>query len=112
MHRNGFPRTGIERAGGGCINEAWALAGGGQRFFVKRAPASASQMFEAQFEGLIELAQAGAVRVPRPVCCGVDAEHAWLVLEHLDLRGGQARRWAQLGTGLAAQHRRLATRFG
>jgi fructosamine-3-kinase len=107
-----FRVQGAEPAAGGCINEAWVLAGGNRRFFVKRAPASRSEMFEAEFEGLIELAQAGAVRVPRPICTGADTKGAWLVLGYLDLRGGRARRWAKLGTGLAAQHRRLATQFG
>jgi fructosamine-3-kinase len=101
-----------EPASGGCINEAWVLSGGGQRFFVKRAPLTAAETFEAEFEGLVELAQAGAVRVPQPVCSGADARHAWLVLEYLDLRGGREGRWARLGIGLAAQHRSVATQFG
>ncbi|MGH8629279.1 MAG: fructosamine kinase family protein, partial [Burkholderiales bacterium] len=76
--------------------------------------ASAAQldMFEAEFAGLGDLAHAGAVRVPQPICAGRDAGRAWLVLEYLDLRAGGDGGWRRLGAALASQHRRLAARFG
>jgi fructosamine-3-kinase len=101
-----------ERATGGCINEAWVLSGGGRRYFVKLAVDSESDFFEAESDGLLEMAQAGAVRVPLPVCLGHNAGRAWLVLEYLDLRAGSDREWRQLGASLAVQHRRLAPAFG
>jgi fructosamine-3-kinase len=99
-------------ASGGCINDAWVLADATRCFFVKLAATAESDMFQAEFKGLIELAQASAVRVPQPICAGADAARAWLVLEYLDLRAGGDRRWRQLGTGLADQHRRFAGEFG
>lgn len=102
----------VQRACGGCINEAWVLSGGERRFFVKLAAAAQLDMFEAELAGLVELTRAGAVRVPRPICAGRDALRAWLVLEHLDLRPASRHGWAQLGAGLASQHRHHATQFG
>jgi fructosamine-3-kinase len=101
-----------EPAAGGCINEAWVLSDGERRFFVKLAAAGQLGMFEAELAGLGELAQAGAVRVPRPICAGRDAQRAWLVIEHLDLSAASRRGWALLGAGLATQHRRLGAKFG
>lgn len=96
--------------GGGCINQAWRIAGDGRQFFVKLNSASLYEMFAAEAEGLEEIARSASVRVPLPVCLGIDADTAWLVLEHLDLggRGGEA----ELGRQLAAMHRTESEHFG
>lgn len=97
--------------GGGDINQAELLVGrDGRRFFVKLNRAERLAMFEAEAEGLAELAGAGAIRVPEPVCSGVDGGRAYLVLEYLDLDGrGEA---AELGRRLAALHRASQAAFG
>jgi fructosamine-3-kinase len=97
--------------GGGDINEAERLDGrDGRRFFVKRNRAERLAMFEAEADGLAELARAGAIRVPQPVCAGVEGGRAWLVLEYLELDGrGEA---AELGRRLADLHRTTAEGFG
>lgn len=106
----------IERqseVGGGCINRAWVVEGGGGRWFVKLNDAAGLPMFEAEMDGLAALAETGAVRVPRPLCCGTAEGRSWLVMEHLPLRPlaepGEA---AALGRALAELHRRAGARFG
>ncbi|NOZ10036.1 MAG: fructosamine kinase family protein [Gammaproteobacteria bacterium] len=98
--------------GGGCINSATVLEGGDRRFFVKLNDASMLDMFAAESEGLNELARAGALRVPEPVCSGVDADSAYLVMEYLQLGSGGRHTLEKLGSGLAAMHRVTSARFG
>jgi fructosamine-3-kinase len=97
-------------AGGGCINDTWVIAGAGERFFVKLNASDRLDMFDAERDALEELAHSDGPRVPRPIACGADAEHAWLVLEYVEL-GGRAD-WKALGRRLAAQHRCTAPAFG
>jgi fructosamine-3-kinase len=40
--------------------------------FVKTGPVSALDMFEAEVEGLRELALASAIRVPAVIDCGIE----------------------------------------
>lgn len=98
--------------GGGCINAAYVIEDGSRRFFVKTNDANQAPMFETEALGLNELAAAGAIRVPRPVCFGVDAGHAYLVLEHIELGSGSGRGAQRMGEQLAALHRVTAPRFG
>ncbi|MEM9481147.1 MAG: fructosamine kinase family protein [Verrucomicrobiota bacterium] len=91
--------------GGGCINETFVLeeVDGEERFFVKRNSVSKMEMFEAEAEGMVELASAEAIRIPRPVCRGTSGDQAFLVLEYLELkRGGDEER---MGMELADLHR-------
>lgn len=95
---------------GGDISEAFKIGDRSRTFFVKVQPAARLAMFEVEAAGLAELAVAQAVRVPQPVCHGVAAGRAYLVLEYLQLAsGGDA---AQLGRLLAQQHRISAPQFG
>ncbi|MBI4936690.1 MAG: fructosamine kinase family protein [Nitrosomonadales bacterium] len=97
--------------GGGCINRAFRLEGtDGARYFVKLNDKHKLPMFEAEAAGLAAIAATRTVRVPQPVVCGLSGEHAFLVLEFLDLNGsGNAR---LLGEQLAALHRCTSTQFG
>ncbi len=106
--------TGAEPApvGGGCINRAYRLEGGGRRFFVKLNDADRLEMFEAEAAGLAELAAAGAVRVPRPICLGAESGQSFLVLEYLELHGDGAAAEERLGRELAALHRVTRPRYG
>ena len=95
---------------GGDISQAFKLCDGARCFFVKGQAANRLALFEAEAEGLAELAAANALRVPRALCHGVAAGHAYLVLEHMTLQAhGDA---AQLGRLLAQQHRVSAPQFG
>jgi fructosamine-3-kinase len=98
--------------GGGCINSGYRVCGAGRSYFVKRNGAQRAAMFEAELEGLAAIAATGTLRVPRPLCVGRDADHSWLVLEHLELARADSSAMAALGERLAALHRCSAARFG
>ncbi len=99
-------------AGGGCINAAYIAEGDGQRWFVKTNAAARLAMFEAEADGLRELAQSRAIRVPQPVCAGVAGELAFLVLEYIEFGPTGAQAETRLGEQLAALHRVSAAQFG
>ena len=96
---------------GGCINQAWRIESRDDvRYFVKLNDAHKLSMLEAESAGLTAIAATHTVHVPRPITCGISGEHAFLVLEYLDLNGnGNAR---LLGEQLAALHRTQALQFG
>jgi fructosamine-3-kinase len=60
----------VRSAAGGCINQAYCVSKGEDeslRVFVKVNHASALSMFEAEAEGLSEIAGSGAIRVPQAI---------------------------------------------
>jgi fructosamine-3-kinase len=67
-------------------------------------------MFEAERDGLLELAAAGEICVPQPLLAGIADGQAYIVMEGLAL-GGQGSP-SQLGQELAALHRHTHERFG
>lgn len=101
-----------QASGGGDINAAWTVEGGGRRYFVKTNSAARLAMFEAESEGLRELASAAAIRVPQPMCCGSAAGNAFLVLEHIAFGSGGRGGAQRLGEQLAALHLTTAPHFG
>ncbi len=106
----GFQITACRPVGGGCINLAYVIEGGGRRYFVKTNRAGLADMFGAEARGLAELESARALRVPHPVATGKSGDASFLVLEHLQLGGSG--NWAELGVRLALQHRKTADAFG
>jgi len=98
--------------GGGCINSAYRLEGETQAYFVKLNRQELLPMFEAEAEGLREIAASRTVRAPLPVCCGVACGRAWLVLENLSLRAGRGACDRMLGQRLAAMHKISQPFFG
>ena len=108
----------IRTVSGGCINNAVIIGDRNTSYFVKLNSATRAEMFEAEADGLRDLANAQALRVPEPLCFGKDDEYSWLVLENLALEnsGESAAKsnpdWDQLGRGLALIHRRQHERYG
>jgi len=98
--------------GGGCINAAFAVSDGAQRYFVKTHDAAHAAMFAAEARGLALLAAANAIRIPQPVCHGTDAHSSWLVLEHVEFGSRTPAGEHALGHALAALHRHTAREFG
>ncbi len=98
--------------GGGCINSTYSVEDGALRFFVKVNRVSGLAMFEAEADGLREIAGAGVIRVPHPVCAGVAEDSAFLVLEVIDFSSGRRGRAEDLGRRLADMHRASATQYG
>lgn len=99
-------------AGGGCINDCYIVRGRGRAYFLKLNAADRLSMFEAEAQGLEEIARSNTVRVPRPVCHGAGDGRSWLVLEHIDLGRDKGRGMEELGRRLAAMHRVTAAHFG
>ncbi|MBK1619656.1 fructosamine kinase family protein [Lamprobacter modestohalophilus] len=97
--------------GGGCINQAVVLGEGAQRVFVKLNRADRLAMFEAEAAGLAEMAATKSIRVPEPLCAGVDRDQAFLALEYIKLGGGRGDAIAA-GRQLAEMHRTTRQRFG
>ena len=111
-----FEAISAQAVSGGCIHTALEITGktprGEARFFAKLNDREHAPMFAAEAEGLETLSNARAVSVPKVVCHGKDADHAWLVLEWLDLAPLAPESAARLGEALAAQHRVEQARFG
>jgi len=90
---------------GGDINQAHRLEGRcGRQFFLKLNRAEKLDMFIAETEGLLELVQTKAIRVPIPVCHGQAGQHAYLVLEYIEFASGDTSAARQLGQQLAQLH--------
>jgi fructosamine-3-kinase len=105
-----FSPSAPRRVGGGCINRAVVLADERRRFFVKLNEPSLLPMFEAEADGLAEMAATGAIRVPRPLATGTTEAHAYLVMEHIGFGPGGDQSLA--GRRLATMHRTCRERFG
>lgn len=101
-----------ESVRGGCINTAYRLQGTDQHYFVKFNKADCFAMFESEVEGLLELAASNTVRVPHPVCWGVIANQAYLVLKYLDLQPVDENAMVLLGQQLAYLHKTINPTFG
>ncbi|MCW9023208.1 MAG: fructosamine kinase family protein [Gammaproteobacteria bacterium] len=97
--------------GGGCINTAQRLqAQDGRHYFVKLNTQSKLSMFEAEAEGLHELAQSNTIKVPVPVCTGIADNQAYIVMEDLQLGGnGSMETFAEQ---LAQMHQCTRKQFG
>lgn len=90
--------------GGGSINQAYALVDADRAYFVKLNLAERMAMFEAEAMGLRQIADTRTIRVPQPVCWGVEGSSSYLVLEWLDLGYGTHSSWQMMGRNLAKLH--------
>ena len=97
---------------GGGISQCYRWPAGAAQLFVKVAPGAAAAMFEAEAAGLLELARARALRVPRVLASGSTGEAAFLALEWIEAGAPDAQCERRLGEGLAALHAVQAPRFG
>lgn len=86
--------------------------GSDPKVFVKTGPASAFDMFDAEADGLRELAAANAIRVPNVIEVGVDGNEAFIKLERIDFEKASDATERLLGEQLASLHRCTADNFG
>ena len=96
--------------GGGCINETYRLDGDGGSFFAKLNRADKLEMFEAEADGLCDIAATETIHVPHPVCHGISGDQSYLVLEHIELGAGESQ--SELGRRLAKLHAVPQPHFG
>jgi fructosamine-3-kinase len=80
--------------------------------FVKTGPSSSLAMFEAEAEGLRELAAARAIRVPAVVDCGIENGAAFIAIEHLSFERATPVIEESFGAQLANLHRQTQSRHG
>ena len=97
---------------GGDINSAFRLQGDDKSYFVKLNRADRVTMFEAEFEGLQDMAGTQTLRVPAPLVCGQTAGHSFLVLEYLEFGRSDKASDRLLGRQLALMHRQAQPYFG
>lgn len=107
-----FAIDGRRPVGGGCISAAYVITGRDRRYFAKLHDIGASAMFEAEAEGLKEIAASGTLRVPRPLCWGAAENHAYLVMEYIEQGAQDATTAEVFGRQLAAMHRVARPKFG
>lgn len=105
-----FERSDRRSVGGGCINQGYCLLDGDRAYFVKLNRAAEIEMFQAEALGLEEMWETHTIRVPKPICTGVEGNSAYIVLEWLDIGGGgKSQVAAEMGRQLAQMHQK-ATR--
>ena len=80
--------------------------------FVKAGAESALDMFEAEVEGLRELALTSAIRVPAVIDCGIRDGRAFIALERLHFEPATRAAETMLGRQLATLHRHTEKRHG
>jgi len=98
--------------GGGDISSAWRVKTENNVAFLKTGPASSLDMFLAEADGLKELADAKAVRVPKVLGCVCSGKESLLALEWIDFElAAESCEW-MLGRNLARLHRHTVDRFG
>jgi fructosamine-3-kinase len=99
---------------GGDINQAYKLTFTTQTtddrrsidrtYFIKLNRADRLSMFEAESQGLTQIAQTQTIRVPSPICSGVHENDAYLVLEYWPIVSLNDRTRHELGRKLAQLH--------
>jgi protein-ribulosamine 3-kinase len=97
---------------GGSIHRSYRWRCGDTLLFVKVADHGGAAGLEAEADGLLALAAANAIRVPRVLARGTAGRSAFLALEWIDSRPAGRTAEHRLGERLAAQHRVTAARFG
>lgn len=100
------------KVSGGSISECWRYDTGKGPIFVKTGSSSNADAFAAEAAGLLALARAEAVRVPRVLAAGTCHEGAYLALEWIEFATASKASEALLGEQLAWQHRHTQQQFG
>ena len=103
------PQSGVS---GGSIHRTYRWRCGDEPLFVKVADHGGGAGLEAEAAGLLALAAAHAVRVPRVLARGSAGHSAFLALEWIESRPAGRAAEHRLGEQLAAQHRITAQEFG
>ena len=70
---------------GGDINQAYKMTDHDRTYFVKINQSDRRTMFEAELDGLNQIANTHTIRVPKPICTGTTEAYSYLVLEYLSL---------------------------
>jgi len=109
----GFKVHSYHPASGGCINSGGTIDTNKGLFFIKwNSSDKYPGMFEKEAQGLETLDSSGALRVPKVVGVGSEAEYAYLLLENVVAKTKSERYWEEAGSSLAGLHRVEGDSFG
>jgi len=97
---------------GGGINDAYHLGSNSQSYFVKLNTTEREFMFEAEAQGLSELAATGCIRIPNVTCFGQTSQNSYLVLEYIPCQPFNTTSSRLLGEQLAQMHQLKQPFFG
>tara|TARA_R110002111_G_scaffold4614_12_gene25290 strand:+ start:193 stop:1071 length:879 start_codon:yes stop_codon:yes gene_type:complete len=97
---------------GGGINAAYQLKTPTHSYFVKLNTPQRATMFEAEAQGLADLAATNCIRVPEVICYGKTATHSYLVLEYIACQHFDDHSGTLLGEKLAQLHQIPQPYFG
>ncbi len=98
---------------GGDINQTFLIHTSKGRFFLKlNAALFGHDFFEKEARGLATLANAGAMKVPRPLFDGKFHQQIYLVMEYLEKGPPKEDFWTNFGSSMANLHRNSADQFG
>lgn len=93
---------------GGDINQAYKIADHDRTYFVKINQSDRRTMFEAERDGLNQIANTHTIRVPKPICTGISTgtaeDYSYLVLEYLPIVALTEKTRYELGIKLAELH--------
>lgn len=112
--QNSFEISTITPLGGGDINEVFLITTpNGEKFVLKLNDAlEFPGMFPSEMEGLETLANAGCIKIPKPINFGQFEDKAYLLLEYIP-RGKQGNDfWENFGGQMACLHQHTAKDFG
>ncbi len=70
---------------GGDINRSYHLKTPQLSWFIKLNQRDLLPMFEAEANGLIELANTNTIRIPKVIACNQTEDYAYLILEYINL---------------------------
>lgn len=90
---------------GGCINQGYKVSSKDTIYFVKLNNASEVEMFAAEALGLQQMQATQTITVPEPICWGTAGNSSYIVLQWLNLAGGNSQSWRSMGRQLAQMHR-------
>lgn len=98
---------------GGDINQCFLLETSRGKFFMKvNASLFGLDFFEKEARGLVILANAGAIRVPRPLFDGKFQQQIYLVMEYIEKGNATADFWKFFGESMASLHHHTNETFG
>lgn len=102
----------VSSVGGGSINTSYRLQTDTLSWFIKLNRSNLLPMFEAETQGLKEMAETKTVRIPEVISSGVSGDQAYLVLEFIELGRLGSGPAKLLGQQLAALHQQQQAYYG
>lgn len=98
---------------GGDINQCFLLETSRGKYFMKvNASLFGLDFFEKEARSLVILANAGAIRVPRPLFDGKFHQQVYLVMEYLEKGNPASNFWQNFGESIAELHKHTQENFG